>query len=444
MTFSVGDINHRAFHNSSVTIGLDYATTLRVKKGGWQFIQITGSNGFYPTDAATLNVDLVDGSYNLMGSVNSSAYTEDQGEYWYIVFTQEATGNNSSGRSIICAANDLNSPRLPSVDADGEFFEIQYPNFNQSSYASSPINAPTGPAQREATIATASTFTEVGSAIDSPSDNGGANPCVLGNFNDVNYTNGVFPSSNALTFGGGGKYVSALDDVNDYDIGGVISNEAVGARVRVTSIFNTGGVIIERITPMTDQELIDWFGNDGTGSNKLTWDRTPSDYFTTDMVAFRLAIDTLRTNAGDNATWLASLPAPKQWPIDSFELVLDYTLLAIPEDNDVLFSGQVGNGSLERFNIYKTSADVVAVQPRVAGVDTIVNSGYLLTQPDERLTIIARLTGGQLTLEVNGMSNSGADGGVVTWGSEAGIAQKPDGSFRSPMKVNSLTIKDII
>ena len=147
-TFENGaSVAHRFFTNSSVTDGLDYIMSAEFKKGESQFVQIAGSTGF---NLFAINYDLVNG---LSNDVTSFARTKDFGIIdigdSYIVYVVAESNSTTQGRMIFFKADSLNSARNPPT-SDAGAFTVKYPNFVQSSALSSPISAPFGAAQRDA------------------------------------------------------------------------------------------------------------------------------------------------------------------------------------------------------------------------------------------------------------------------------------------------------
>ncbi len=378
MVFSAVVANHFTLANSSVTIGLPYVMSLRVKKGDYRYMQITGSVGFSST--AVINFDLQDVLLNVVSGA-ATATIEDQGEFVGITYTQDSNSTQASGRIIIGVAADLNSLRLPALDVDGEQFQIQYPNFVQSSFASSPIDAPTAPATRLADNSTISTLLELGLLSDK--DGNGGVFVTTGDFTGGTWMNGVNTAASELTFfqtsGIEGKYVGLVSAL----FIGAIFTASNGATLEIVSTAGSG-TLGYSVIKGTDAEIQAGFENDGTSSNPFDIDFATSGYFTDQA---QLAID--RAAAGD--TLLASLPAVEGWPVNNSKITFTFEYRGhagsvgrlletgtAATQRVLLFTGTQAGGSIT-FRIDSTGADRSATLTVVGGLVIGTSYTFILT-----------------------------------------------------------------
>ena len=256
--FTGGDVSHRAFTNSTAILsGEDYTLSLDVKKGESQFLQITGSSGF--DGGIVVNYDLVNGIANDQGTgpTLKDFGLFDLGDYFRVYFTAESIDSGLSRRLILSKANSLNTARLQPSSDSGQF-TVKYPNFVQASYASSPIDAPLAPATRDsdkAAVPTSDVWVDDG--------------CFSGTLTSGSFNNGVSRTSNSeftIAFDGDGKYAGKITAAV---IGSVLLNNP---QFTVTLNVSNSRVRASH-NNLTEQELIDLFGNDGTSTNKypIAW-----------------------------------------------------------------------------------------------------------------------------------------------------------------------------
>lgn len=152
------------------------------------------------------------------------------------------------------------------------------------------------------------TFQDNGKGVylDEP-DQPGSNPCIIGQFTSANAVNGVDPLANTFTFNefGGGQTGKYFTFVNNLQIGCIVIAPD-GNQVRVTATNGFALWTVQRLTTMTNQQLIDSFGF----PNQLTVDFSASDYYPTETGLNSVA--EVRTNAGDD---VSGFPTSKQWDV---------------------------------------------------------------------------------------------------------------------------------
>lgn len=141
--------------------------------------------------------------------------------------------------------------------------------------------------------------------LDSPSDDGGANPCGLGDFDASGFVNGVlFTSGTAgfLTFNGStaGKY----QGISLTNIDGAIGLGSGGSIVELG--FNSESILSFNIIE-GDQASVQ---NEFEFGNFWTFDITRSDYFTGSLAADTTVVGNIRVSAGDD---ISGFTAPKIW-----------------------------------------------------------------------------------------------------------------------------------
>jgi hypothetical protein len=257
----------------------------------------------------------------------------------------------------------------------------------ESEFMSSYIKTTGMAATRAASNEQIPCLVEKGVWLDSPSDNGGANPCVLGNYNVGAYGGGV--SAGTMTFlrdGGAetaGKYEGLLDSAFS---GAVVTAIDTGSKVKGT--FSNSNTFVF--------QLLKGSADDFKYPAKLRIDFTTSDYFTGDFPTDTTTVGNLRDAAGDD---VPSLGVAEQWPANDFTLDIRFKYLGQRDTSSPIIAESTVDSD-NRFVIFKNDVALNRVQCllRVGGVsvNATANLPSDIDIGDEVLTSIT-LSGGSLT-----------------------------------------------
>jgi hypothetical protein len=104
--------------NFNVVLGEVYTHSMYVKAGGYDFIQLTVSAGFYVTDDY-VNFNLSAGSIGATNLASSRYGIESVGSGWYRIYLNAPALITGSARFLICALTSDVAVRAPSVTTNG-------------------------------------------------------------------------------------------------------------------------------------------------------------------------------------------------------------------------------------------------------------------------------------------------------------------------------------
>lgn len=415
--------NHRIFSNTAIVAGAAYTSSLLIKKGGYRYVQFTGSTGFAVADV--INFDLQAMTVNVTGGT-PTGYIEDVGEYVRVVSTSFADSNQASGRVIFAYAEDLNSGRLPALDIDGETLEIKYYNFVQSAFTSSPINAPTMPATRAASNAQIATLREVGAWQ--------AEGVVFGEFNNVDFVNGYSRTQGRALF-----FANNEGAVGTFD--GLLAADMVGGEIRSNgSILRVDSLATAVQLGVT---LVKGSHSDFEGLQPLVFDFIPSDYDTGDFAADTTTLETLLGDAG-----YVDIPAAVQWPLTDFVFEIDFILRGFEAGTNARIFERANSGS-DRFLLTMTDDRIrllIAGTGVSLGTDaTVLFTPAIGTRYSIRVTVDSANNNNTLEVAGVGTDTDTACTGVVstTLPLTANVAESPYATLPLNADVKAITLSPL-